>query len=198
MRHPRKTPDPLPPPKRRTTPLGGTLGAQWTDSITHVPSVVPPLPDHFSMHAAGSYGDLVAHATCSQKEELLPPLCLISALPELVGTGSGTQVAFRNPIFAKHTMHMKSRCNNSHASYISSSRSANKVRPPPKGHQLNSARRDAQAIASLLGETPSRMGAHVMSHPPLKVPIVGGSTQVASVKPGAAQGDCKSLVASPG
>ena len=156
------------------------------------------MPDHFGTLAAGSCGDLVAHATCSQQEELLPPLCLVSALPELVGTGSGTQVAFRNPIFAKHTMHMKSRYNNSHASYISSSRSANKVRPPPKGHQLNSARRDAQAIASLLGETPSRMGAHVMSHPPLKVPIVGGSTQVASVKPGAAQGDSKTPVASPG
>ena len=87
----------VPPPKRRTTPLGGTLGAQWTDSITHVPIVVPPLPDQDAMNVAGSYGDLVAHATCIQEVELLPPLRLISALPELVGIGSGMRVAFRNP-----------------------------------------------------------------------------------------------------
>ena len=179
----------MPPAKRRTTPLGGTLGAQWTDSITHVPIVVPPLPDQDVMHVAGSYGDLVAHATCSQEVELLPPLCLISALPEPVGTGSGMRVAFRNPTFAKQTMHIKNKCHNSPASYISGSRNTSKVRPPLGGQKLNSARRDAQAIASLVGETYSLRGTHTMPKHSINVPSVGGSVQFASVKPGAAQGD---------
>ena len=176
MQYTQKTPklkDTLPPPKRRTTPLGGTLGAQWIDSITHVPIVVPPLPDQGATHVAGSYGDLVAHATCIPEVELLPPLCLISALPELVGTGSGMRAAFRNPIFAKHTVHIRNRFHNSHASYISGSRNTSKVRPPLGGQKLNSARRDAQAIASLLGETSITRGARAMPHHSINVPIVG-------------------------
>ena len=74
------------------------------DSITHVPIVVPPLPDQGAMHVAGSYGDLAGHATCPQELEMLPSLCLVSALPELVGTGSGVRVALRNPSFVMQTM----------------------------------------------------------------------------------------------
>ena len=197
-REPPKPKDFLPPPKRRTTPLGGILGAQWTDSVTHVPITVPALPDQPGRQVAGSFGDLVAHATRNDDSELPPPLCLVSALPELLGTGSGIQVAFRNPSFASPAIHKKGKCHNTHASYLISKRSMVKVRPLPKGHQVNSARRDAQAIASILGEPTIPSGANVNSHHVKKASMVGGIVQVASVKPGAAQGDCKTPVASPG
>ena len=74
LRKPPKPKDALPPPKRRTTPLGGVQGAQWTDSIKRVPIGVPALPDFPAQQAAGSFENLVAHATRTEEEVLLPPL----------------------------------------------------------------------------------------------------------------------------
>ena len=73
LRKPPQPKDTLPPPKRRTTPLGGAQGAQWTDSIKHVPISVPALPDIPAQQAAGSFENLVAHATCVEESVLLPP-----------------------------------------------------------------------------------------------------------------------------
>ena len=67
FRKPPKPKESLPPPKRRTTPLGGILGAQWTDSVTHVPISVPALPDQPCLFAVGSFEELVAHATHSDE-----------------------------------------------------------------------------------------------------------------------------------
>ena len=195
-RRPPKPKASLPPPKRRTTPLGGTLGAQWTDSVTHVPIVVPALLDQPGSHVAGSYGDLVAHATCSDEVELLPPyVCSLPCLNLLA------QEVVRKSPFATHPLRNMPHTREAGtltAMPATSATIAAKVRPLPKGHQLNSARRDAQAIASILGETLNTSRAHVTSHHSIKVPTVGSSIQFTSVKPGAAQGECKSPVASPG
>ena len=62
------------------------------------------------------------------------------------------------------------------------------MRPLPKGHQTNSAKRDAQAIASLLTDPSPHRCTHTPSVGKDGMPMLGRVLQLASVKPGAAQG----------
>ena len=125
-------------------------------------------------------------------------MCTISALPELLGTGSGIQSAHRYPVFTHSASFPKVKSRSTHASYRNSIQNPTKMRTNIKGHQVNSAKRDAQAIASILGEPLIPRVAQHSYHHACGVPVVGDYVQVASVKPGAALGEGKTPVASPG
>ncbi len=86
----------------------------------------------------------------------------------------------------------------SHASYSKASAKPNRHLPKDPAAKINSARRDAQAMANLLGNEGIISGALLTQHVPNAKPIKGCSTSITSVMPGAAQGESKPLAASPG
>ena len=124
-------------------------GEQWTDAVTHVAIEAPAIPSSASSMPLGSFEALVAHATSVPEEPLSEPLCFVNSLPPLVG-GGGAAVAFGAPcISATKAGRGASSCAPTRKTDIAMRKTTTSIFWN-KNNARNSARRDAQAIASLL------------------------------------------------
>ena len=180
--------------RRRVAPLGGKQGEQWTDAITHVPIQAPSLFHDMHDPDIGSFEALVSHATeANVMHERYLPSC-VHALPACLDNIAISAQACRNPL--RSTQRGVIKAVRQHASKLNK-QPHTPLRMQRKGSARgNSARRDAQAIASLIRDPGPSISSLQCSRDAVSVPGVTLQAESVVAQPRKALRETYSFLAS--